>query len=841
MREEDRHAEMLKHYVREGKNTNWHKSERARNNPYCVNYDILLKNYKEEQYIDLNLEVNYNLEELLAYKDNIKKCFHEHNRGNKNNVQRNRRSYHYDDGGGFSCASGDISPFCYDSGGTKKVARDKSDRVEKQLYGHGEYTDESHTSDSSNSYCSDVTDSSSKYEKTNGMNFSQRITYESIILEDKVNLFDTVLAADGVNKNRKGGKNNAMCPSWAAKFEDNTNIDDSYVRTELSYENRECGREGGPSPFHARENSKGVFPSIDLDGHPLSNIKFHKKYTHPTSQKVEEEILKKYEKIIKIMKYLRRIKNKYPQIEATISILSNHIKNVTFNCEKMFDSRQEMNDFLKKIYIYQIYLLKKVVFKNPRDRTSGVSFKDYSEVPEGINRDAHFMIQHLRENRPVKSASGVPHENVHDERWANFSSVRKHEGRTPNPLSKDTQRMSGIKKEKKRDTSFTEDTEESDVCKKGKGKNKSKYKSRESFRGQEKTTQDDDPLGSETNSTHCFTNLYGDDAEKTSAYYANLRHTYREALKNHIHTSGEIFQRGKNKKQSRIKKEHILHEDSLNHKNAYRKSKNLTMSDDADVLPEQEHVREEINKQPQGWGNKRDVPFNTHLVEYESKKEDSGQPYKCIPKDNANNREYRGRSTLSDALKNDYLNVVDVQKCGPKCGDPYGPSLNALNLARTETPPWRSPSKGETGRKDTVSKDGNSQKTLVLFYDINKELSAISNRDSVIHALKHALLNKPYNFSALQNFLFKINVELVEYKNFILLLTRNIKKPHMEALYGLNDFSVFEKVYGKKRAPRFLVSNKVKTFYKYDTFYRRFKELTNVRDFSGITDAVELI
>eukprot|EP00366_Plasmodium_knowlesi_P002633 XP_002260130.1 hypothetical protein, conserved in Plasmodium species [Plasmodium knowlesi strain H] len=829
------------------KKKNWHKGEKGRKIPYCVNYDVLLRNCKEEQYIDLNLEVNYNLEELLAHKDNIKKCFHENNTLSKNDLRKNRRSYHYDDEHGLVCATDGISPSCYDSGYGKKDACGERDRAEKHIYRNSEYIDEGHTSDSSYSYCSNVTDSSTEYEKTNGMNFSQRITYDSIILEDKVNLFDTVLAPKGINKNRKGEKNNFFCPPSAGINGDNTNIGDTYIRTELSYEDRKYGREGGTSPFHARETPKDPFPSTNLDGTPLMNLKCHKKYSNPASQKVEEEILQKYEKIIKIMKYLRRIKNKYPQIEATISILSSHIKNVTFNCEKMFYSRQEMNDFLKKIYIYQIYLLKKVVFKNPRDRRNENSFKgifeaaDYSEVPEGINRDAHFMFQHMRENKSIKSARGVQQENLDEEGWINFSSVIKHEEKTPYPLSKDTQIMGSAMKEKKIDTSLTERSAENGMYKKGKLKNRDKYKSSELFRGREKTTQDDDPLGSEANSMNSFANLYAEGEEKTSAYYANLRDTYREALKKHMHTNEEKFRSGKNRKQSRIKKEHILQEDSLNHRSAYRKSENSTMSDDADGQPEHEPVREETKKQPQGWSYKRDFPLNTHLIRYESKKGDSSRLNKCIPQDNINNKEYKGRSTLSDAIRKNYLDVVNGQKYGPK-GEPiYGTFLKALNLARSETPPGRNPSKGETARNDPEGKERNNQKTIVLFYDINKELSAISNRDSVIHALKHALLNKPYNFSALQNFLFKINVELVEYKNFILLLTRNIKKPHLEALYGLNDFSVFEKVYGKKVAPRFLVSNKVKTFYKYDTFYRRFKELTNVRDFSGITDAVELI
>ncbi|GAB67851.1 hypothetical protein PCYB_124170 [Plasmodium cynomolgi strain B] len=387
MHEEDRQAEkMLKHHSREGKKKSWHKSERGRNNPYCVNYDVLLKNCKEEHYIDLNLEINYNLEELLSYKDNIKKCLHVHNGPSKHNLQRNRRSYHYDDECGRFSVSSSISPCCYDAGGAKKGARDQPDKVEKELYRNSEYTDEGHTSDSSNSYCSNVTDGSTEYEKTNDMNFSQRITYDSTILEDKVNLFDTVLAPKGVNTNRKGGKYNAVCPQWDAKNGDNTNIDDSYVRTELSYEQRECeGEEEGASPFHERETSKGTFPSMNLDGHTLTNLKFQKKkYTNPTSQKVEEEILNKYEKIIKIMKYLRRVKNKYPEIETTVSILSNHIKNVTFNCEKMFDSRQELNDFLKKIYIYQIYLLKSKV---PCLRLEKGQSRKIGSVPSGTGRE----------------------------------------------------------------------------------------------------------------------------------------------------------------------------------------------------------------------------------------------------------------------------------------------------------------------------------------------------------------------------------------------------------------------------------------------------------------------
>lgn len=68
---------------------------------------------------------------------------------------------------------------------------------------------------------------------------------------------------------------------------------------------------------------------------PSINLEFLKSSNPSNCKKMEKDILNKYEKIMKIMKYLRKVKSKYPEIESTVSILSNHIKNVTFNCEKM--------------------------------------------------------------------------------------------------------------------------------------------------------------------------------------------------------------------------------------------------------------------------------------------------------------------------------------------------------------------------------------------------------------------------------------------------------------------------------------------------------------------------
>ncbi|GAW82352.1 hypothetical protein, conserved [Plasmodium gonderi] len=900
MYERDTHAKVPTNCDEEKKKKSLHKNEKGRDLPYCVNYDILVKCCNEKKnYVDLNLEINYNLEEILAHKDNIKRCLYVNNSKNKNHQQRNktnndhlknRKHYYYNDGYHSVHATDDIPPFVHDSvHDSMNVRKNESIQMggeeEKYFYPKNNYSDVGNTSsDSSNSYCSNVSTNASKNEKTSYMNFSQRITYDNNILENEQNLFHKIISPRGISEQSKKEKENFSFDHWCANTPAASNTPDSYIRISNDEQNceRSTGyREKGDSPCYLREKSQIRFPLSTPDESTFTSLKFHKIDRSISYKKTEDEILNKYEKIIKIMKYLRRIKTKYPKIETAVSILSNHIKNVTFNCEKMFDSRQGLNDFLKKIYIYQIYLLKKVIFKNPKGKTNLDSIecsyekmstrkeqlgtrdhqhlRQYSAVPNGYNIVPQFMIQQLGTNKPVNIPKNAHTENINDEDYFHFKKKEKCDEWKYKKLDKVMQRVVTEKnKMKMRHSLSEEEITKDDKFNNEKRKNKYKYRDNKIYKEHEKQTLDEYMAESKKSLTHKFTNLYADDTDKTSAYYSNLKDKYKEALKNHMHSCSENVHGKKKKKKNNKKKEHIIHDDTLHSINYYQKSENFAKSNEIDILPENHILRQKPNKVPHYLGNKRSTSFDINSNEYESKKANAEEFHRNFPRYNTRNVICKGRSNLSDVLKNNYLNVVHVQKeCrekhGKKCleeyestGDPKdespnGLNLHTLNLASDNMSIRRNLSKDEYCRIRFVDKEKNNKKTHVLFYDINKELSAISNRDSITHALKHALLNKPQSFTVLQNFLFKIDVEMVEYKNFILLLTRNIKKPHLEALYGLNDFSIFEKVYGKKVAPRFLVSKKVKTFYKYDMFYRRFKELTNVRDFSGITDAVELI
>lgn len=56
--------------------------------PFFINYDILLKNCKQDKnYLDLNLEINYNLEEIMENKENLMRCLH------RKNLMEDEKSY----------------------------------------------------------------------------------------------------------------------------------------------------------------------------------------------------------------------------------------------------------------------------------------------------------------------------------------------------------------------------------------------------------------------------------------------------------------------------------------------------------------------------------------------------------------------------------------------------------------------------------------------------------------------------------------------------------------------------------------------------------------------------
>ncbi|SCP05549.1 conserved Plasmodium protein, unknown function [Plasmodium ovale] len=857
--------------------------------PFYVNYEILLKKYKQEKnYVDLNLEINYNLEEIMENKDNIKKCLLSHNVANRDNPytsknneyqMKNEKYYHddryYADLGNEREDCG-ITPDVGESGECVAGAADSDVRKQHETkiqgrentYNGDDYSDQGYSSDSYHSYCSDVSENSSKNEKTKCMNFSQRITYDNNLLDNFGSRERTIDYSEGINKNKKQDNKNYI------KYKLNTEQGEKSNRHHSPFYNSE--HKNAPHSLYNTKQKKQLnfFTNMCYAGadkcrnayvHPFTtsntqvNVNFNRNNSNIKSRKIEDEILNRYEKIIKIMKYLRKIKTKYPEIETIVSILSSHVKNVTFNCEKMH---------LTVGYIRCIFLFVEVVFKNPgiekddhsnpcNDKNLPLNEKqlfsterhylrDHSELPDDTRRDSLYMLHQLSKNRPFHIPTTGLYEHVMKKKPdafnANDESYNKGKYEKVYNSLGNIQRETDKRNETKMNSTGYTEYAEGNIHNCEKEKYKLKY--HENKAGKQ-NTQNDFP-----NSTNEYANRdinicnnYDEDnVYKASSYYIDMKDKYEEALKNNIYTIDKNDGKGRNK-QSKKKSEHIFYANkAINEITDYRKNSMLTKAKEDDTLPKKEALTGN-NDITYKYNNKKNELFDTYLRVHGSKKGDLKNIANYGTSDNRKKFMHKRICTPSDALNIDYLNILDMKNKNntPNLFLKDESSLNALNLEGVHIPQKNNISKNEKCTNECTDMTKIDKKTYVLYHDVNRESNSISNRDSVIHALKHSLLNKPQNVTALQNFLFKIDVELVEYKNFVLLITRNVKKLHLEALYGLNDFSVFEKVYGKKVAPRFLVSRKVKIFYKYDTFYQRFKELTNVRDFSGITDAVELI
>ncbi|CRH01190.1 conserved Plasmodium protein, unknown function [Plasmodium relictum] len=830
------------------------KNEKDTDLAFHIDYETLLKNCKhKEKYIDLNLEINYNLEEIMENKDNIKKCIHVHDiiddenlyrkKSNEDNIKNNK--YYYDNNLYFDI-NNKISPLYYER------EKENKDTTNKNLHYENNYNDENSSSYSNDSYCSDITVNSSE-EKKKSMNFSQRITYDNNELIHNLNLYNKIINYNIHNKKYEESSNN-FSQMNKQKIE-NLDCYNSFFIKKSNNEKHSCHREKQKkiyshdfchntinkkemnSSFYLPNESKYTFNENNVDNSP-TNLKFFKSSKSLNSIKMEEEILNKYEKILKVIKYLRKIKTKYPEIETIVSILSNHIKNITFKCEKMFDTRSQLNDFLKKIYIYQIFLLKKVVFKDqnivknndsskyhrnnaPRNRIRFIStdqqnLRDYSIVLEDSNKNIYSMLHHLDKNGSfnIQNKNIFEYIKTHDDKKLDKKDGiyrKRYENNYKGEYEDHEHEVLESKKEKLINRGDEEEMKDYIY---------SEYKKSTNIYNECQIEDEnakniyEDVIKVNTNK-YKYKNIYNNheidqkEKEKEKGYYHDcfMKDKYNEDNK-YIY---EIEENTKDKKKKVKKKnENILDVDHvLNKVIIQQKTENFTKLNEKDAS----HTKtlfEKLEQSNENCENKKNF-ININSNEYESNNPEIKDLYK-----NRNGKFFKH----SAYKERDKLN------------------LNALNL-ENNNPSFINRSSNEKDKKKSIDKE--EKKTHILYYDINKELTAISNRESVIHALKYTLLDKPKNFTVLQNFLFKIDVELVEYKNFILLIAKDIREPHLEALYGLNDFSVFEKVYGKKVAPRFLVSSKVKIFYKYDKFYKRFKELTNVRDFSGITDAVQLI
>ncbi|SCM08505.1 conserved Plasmodium protein, unknown function [Plasmodium chabaudi chabaudi] len=825
--------------------------------PFYVNYDILVKNYKNEKnYIDLNLEINYNLEEIEENNENIKKCIFIANEKNKANLDEQKASSkndkinnphetnynidainnfvsskHKKKGNNPNCENRESSRrnqanIDVSSEEERKTNRDRSKSKSKDNIKNNN-NHESYSSDSNGTYCSDLSDNYSEIEKKS-MNFSQRITYDDII-PNKINLYDTTINLNSHNKNKNKNKNDADYISYGVnKLKPSISNDSSLLFDDSNNENfNYTDNRHSSSNYNRSDSNNTEFYSSDIfskqhkyafldklycskeeERNKLNNmdteltrersspirLQFNKKDKILNRRKSEDDILNKYEKIIKIMKYLRRIKTRHPEIETIVSILSNNIKNVTFNCEKMFSSRRELNDFLKKIYIYQIYLLKKVVFKknysskndhNKNPSMQKVSFvninqshlRDHSEIPDDTKRDSNYLLYYLSKNPSLNISNSLLYENSN----ANKDHINNNRQNNIDMLG-NIHKYIDLKRNTKdieKKTYYTRKNDENEKNNNG----SSEY-------------SDEDP-----------------------------NYNYKQYV-NKIN---------ENKKKS--------HRHNINSNNAFDKVEQCQEKRNIFVKPRKNHISNIKNE----LANTEEIYTNDYN---NSNTFDNPSLNECKPNnnflkrvDNANDRQMMEDPDTKETDGNSNFNIIQKQGQIEKKYIAFkkGLNMNALNLENKCGPIKKNVPENEKCPNTSIDKDKLDKKTYVLYYDVNKEINTISNRDSVTHALKTILLNKPQNFAALQNFLFKIEVELVEYKHFILLITKNVKKLSLEALYGLNDFSVFEKVYGKKIAPRFLVSQKVKMFYKYDILYQRFKELENVRGFSGIIDAVELI
>ncbi|CRG94931.1 conserved Plasmodium protein, unknown function [Plasmodium gallinaceum] len=840
MNEDDKSKEIItscnyglkRHYISE--------NEKNKDLIFQIDYETLLKNCKEEEkYIDLNLEINYNLEEIVENKDNIKKCVYLHDEvddeylySKKENDYYIKNNKYYYDNNFHSDIDNGISPFNYER------EKENIDKKNKYLHYEKDYNSENNSSYTNDTYCSDFTENSSKYEKTKSMNFSQRITYDNNELIHNLNLYNKIV--DYNLHNKKYEENSKNYSQMIKEQKENSNCYDSIFIKKKNNEKYSCYNEKQMKMYHhdfydniihkKPNEPKYMFSKYNNQENSPLNLKLLKNRNSLNSVKMEEKILNKYEKILKVMKYLRKIKTKYPEIETIVSILSNHVKNVTFNCEKMFDSRSQLNDFLKKIYIYQIFLLKKVVFKDQnimknnninkyhnnntsRNKIRFIStdeknLRDYSIILEDSSRNDHFMLNNLDRNISFNTHN----KNINED-------IKKHEGKKYEENDEIFNRKYEKNSKGKHEKGIHEilESKKGNFIDKGnehiKGDLYNEYKIKKNiyneFQVDKNVKNIDEKVIKDNTNNYKYKDIYNnydlEEIEKKCSYDYHIKDKYYGNTK-FIYGEEENIKNKKKKEKIKKKNENILDIDNvLNKVITQQKNEKFMKTSEKDALYKRE-LFEKIEK-----NNKKNI-LNRNSNEC---KLNDYEPEELHKYTNGNNLKYLAYKEREGEL-----------------------NLNALNLESNNSA-FRN--RFQSGKYKKKSIDEEEKKTHVLYYDVNKELTAISNRESVTHALKYTLLNKPKNFATLQNFLFKIDVELVDYKNFILLITKDIKEPHLEALYGLNDFSIFEKVYGKKVAPRFLVPSKVKAFYKYDKFYQTFKELTNVKDFSGITDAVQLI
>ncbi|SOV83580.1 conserved Plasmodium protein, unknown function [Plasmodium reichenowi] len=879
--------------------------------PFFINYDILLKNCKHDKnYLDLNLEINYNLEEIMENKENLMRCLHRKNlmedekryqmeiphdnMKNKkyyydNNIYQNKNDEYDNNNNNNNIYEQrddiyDRNNYCNNfKKGFINILEHKKNKG-KNSYADISYSDHE-SSNSDNNYYSGSSVYSYPKDDNKSFNFSQRITYDTNLL-DKINIYDNITNYiynnnNNNENNNENNENNCYYENMDKQNKDchnhkndipyinhrnyvhnqNKYIHDKYRRTyikqfinhtdednitnkkshtsliqNLKHNNHEKEkREHANFSEYNQHNVEKDYRrnltdrSIILNKHmekndsPSINLEYLKSSNPSNCKNMEKDILNKYEKIMKIMKYLRKVKSKYPEIESTVSILSNHIKNVTFNCEKMFESRYMLNEFLKKLYIYQIYILKKIVFNKSDILKNDDTLEHYNK---------HFHTNKMRfisNDRTNNSNDATIFENIKEN---SSYSMRK--------LNEQKENMFSHKRYNQRHKSkeYTKDNKYNDV-----GVNKENYQYTNEYIGmRNKNDIKNKYINHHNNNVIPYDNkcmhIWNDDIDKESGYSNQLKNKYKENYINNISNFEDINKHENknnledihqiNKNTSKEKKEIFI--DTIEENLSYKK---LLISENIETNNNNCHHHKRDKSFSKNNLNDnytfKDKSFLNKIGNVENKKAFKNEPLK------------NDKIFYDHIKKKDYLNVIDEKKKEEK--NPlleHELNLKALNLESKDVALKTNIIKEEMHKTSYVNKNGN-KKTHVLYNDLNKELSAISNRDSVIHALKYTLLNKPQNFTTLQNFLFKIDVEFVEYKNFVLLITKSVRKLHLEALYGLNDFSIFEKVYGKKVAPRFLISKKVKMFYKYDKFYQKFRELVNVREFSGITDAVELI
>ncbi|VWU52040.1 conserved protein, unknown function [Hepatocystis sp. ex Piliocolobus tephrosceles] len=919
------------------KNSSSNNNKMIENIPFNVNCEVFLQNLLVgKNYIDLNLEVNYNLEDIIENKDKVNDALFLHKLKNNNKLNKNITNDKYIKNNYYnnidSCDNnyrdrvnnrtsnnvnyvGKKESTRYEMrNNVNKVGRvnqkdnDNLSYVTENIMGN-DYKDDSNSSDSDNSYCSDLSNSSAKNERMKCLNFSQRIAYDNNY-SDNFNMYDKIISSkEYFNNNQKYNDTNYITSH--TQQEQKTNINNLPYNKTIIYNNKrkKTRNNSEADVFYNKQQSdtKDFYNSqFDVENmksykSPIANFKsnadndyLHNKNSYNNNdsiktckKKIEEDILITYEKIIKIMKYLRKAKTKHPEIETTVSVLSNHVKNVTFNCQKMFDSRYELQSFLKKMYIYLIFILKKVIFtkiKNTKadnsndctDKNISIqnleytpshheNLRDHSKIPNDLSRDSNFILHQLSKDLFQKIPKNLLYKNGtnYEDKNFNIMNQKEYSKKPYEEPQHDYLNNSNITKNEKNYEYRIYNTYNSEIKTAD-----YKYNSDKNIKEKPKnsyTQQTNEYAANKYKNT--FTNL----TERDATRYFNIspmKNKYEETTKTCIYKNDENMEQSKEDTEEETKKAKQMRQfpkkneqpsdfnygfNKINHnynkkdidvKNREKYDGNAGDDDDNTIIKKDQLLTKNIDRVYKDGCKKHTGSSNSYTNNYRLNKEPLNEQNNIENIHNPKNKTiYKQTYTINDVLKNNYLNIIDLQKKNETKNmfSNTKLSLNALNLESSTALVRNNMLKNEKYKNSDVYENKKPIKTYVLYYDVNKEVKIIPNKESIIDALKNVLLKKFHCLTALHNFLFKIEVELVDYKKFILSIKKKNKKLHLVALYCLNDFSVYQKVYGKKIAPPFLVSKKVKVFYKYDTFFKTFRELTNVRDFSGITDAIELI